>query len=164
MHAFYLVMGSVAAHAWAKSIISAAQAIVTFFRASHQPNHYLTSYAQVQGVNRQLQSSNKTRFTSIYLCLLSVHLLSKALQLVVQMHADLFKKQAEVVATITSEPFWSNLYLLVRLLLPFARVIMAIQREAATLGDVTRYFAYLRREIALLLPEMEPGEWAWSSV
>lgn len=37
MHAFSLLIGSVLGHSWAQTMVSKAQRLVTYFRASHQP-------------------------------------------------------------------------------------------------------------------------------
>jgi hypothetical protein len=37
MHAFALLLGSILALPWAKELVTNAQRVVTFFRASHQP-------------------------------------------------------------------------------------------------------------------------------
>lgn len=39
MHAFSLLIGSVLGHSWAQTMVSKAQRLVTYFRASHQ--HWL---------------------------------------------------------------------------------------------------------------------------
>ena len=66
MHAFNSTMLSVMGHPFAKKLVSQAQALVTFFRASHQPLASLTKLAKSMGIKRTLITSNKTRFTSVH--------------------------------------------------------------------------------------------------
>ena len=49
MHAFNSTMLSVMGHPFAKKLVSQAQALVTFFRASHQPLALLTKLAKSMG-------------------------------------------------------------------------------------------------------------------
>ena len=59
-------------HPYAGAIVSKAQLLVTFFRASHKPLALLKEYAKARGINRMLVTSNKTRFTSVHAMLESV--------------------------------------------------------------------------------------------
>lgn len=72
MQGFSLLIGSLLAHEYARSIISNASKIVTFFRASHCPLEALNSAAKALGINGSLQKPNATRFTSIFSLLNSV--------------------------------------------------------------------------------------------
>mmetsp|Transcript_33754 Transcript_33754/g.74766 ORF Transcript_33754/g.74766 Transcript_33754/m.74766 type:complete len:82 (-) Transcript_33754:1103-1348(-) len=69
MHAVSLVMGSVAAHAWAKSIIADAQRLVSLFKSSQVQQR---CYGVKPRSSAWLASSNQTRFTSVHMCLTSV--------------------------------------------------------------------------------------------
>ena len=140
MHAFALVLAAMVGHEWARSVISPAQRLVTHIRASHAPLAQLRKAANEMGVHGGLQTSNKTRFTSVLACLQSVERNEGPLRSL--LHHDLINN-AEVKATIQSAEFWRRLNFLCRLLEPVAQVVMAIQSRSATLSDVTRYFCYL---------------------
>ncbi|GFR45354.1 hypothetical protein Agub_g6725 [Astrephomene gubernaculifera] len=160
MHAFNLVMASVSSHPVAKAIITKAQRVVTYFRASHMAGGLLRGVVDLKikagemERARALATSNKTRFTSVLMCLESVLYNELALRAVVAIHhATLFAKDnTDVAGIITDDEFWSGLRELVSVQEPFGKVIMAVQKDSATLGCVTRYWAYLRRSLAAVLP------------
>ena len=60
----------------------------------------------------------------------------------------------QVRVIIGSRPFWDRLEKLVTLLLPFTKVVMAIQSRAAILADVFRYFIFLGFELMRLSDEL----------
>lgn len=72
MHAFSLLIGSLLGHAHARSVISKASKLVTFFRSSHRPMEFLSSSAKQLGIKCSLQRPNATRFTSSFSLLNSV--------------------------------------------------------------------------------------------
>lgn len=74
MHAFSLVTGSILGHEWAASVIGDAQRLVTTIRASHEPYRLLQDIAKASPACKAtaLQTSNTTRFTSVYQCIQSV--------------------------------------------------------------------------------------------
>lgn len=72
MHCFSTCMGPVMGHKFATSIVSRAQSLVTFFRASHKSLALLKEHAAGRGIKRMLVTLNKTRFTSVHAMLESV--------------------------------------------------------------------------------------------
>ena len=137
MHAFGLVMKAAIAFPWAKLHILAAQRIVTFFRASHAPLAELRAAAKQLGITRGVQSANKTRMTSVELCLSSLLDNAAAFTLLLQTKEHIISNKV-VLATLRKPEFWANLKLLRRVLQPFSQVIMAVQRDATTLADISR--------------------------
>ena len=83
MHGFSLCMGSILGHPAARSIVSEASRIVTYFRASHAPGAALKAAADQLNIKQGLQRANTTRFTSTFSCLHSVHKLEEPLRNVV---------------------------------------------------------------------------------
>lgn len=59
MHAFSTTMASVMGHPDATQLVTKAQKLVTFFRASHQPSAQLKKVAAALGIKRSLVTSNK---------------------------------------------------------------------------------------------------------
>jgi hypothetical protein len=156
MHAFALVLASFAGHVWARTVITDAQRVVSYIRSSTLPANLVRQAAKALGVKGGgLQSSNKTRFTSVVDCLASVARNHLALTAVLE-SGDI--KNAEVTLILQSEPFWRRLKFLCRLLEPFAQVVMAMQHRTSTLSDVTRYFCWLGARLSELESEFEDGE------
>lgn len=158
MHAFALLLGTMLSHAWARNIVTKAQKIVMYFKASHLPLGLLKAEAKQQlgvtGKHAGLRTANTTRFTSVHMMLSSVFQLERALKFVVQKHGrDI--QSAQVKSYINDPSFWKSLEQLVRLLQPLTEVIMAIQGDHSTLADVTRYFLYLARQLEIMLPALE---------
>jgi hypothetical protein len=118
--------------------VTRAQAVVTYFNASHQPLALLRAAAETLGITKGLQSSNKTRMTSVHICLESIRDNKMAFQVLLHRHPDVIKKDA-VVATLRDNEFWGGLEALCNLLQPISQAIMAIQGANATLADVTRW-------------------------
>jgi hypothetical protein len=158
MHAFALLMGTMLSHAWARSIVTRAQRIVTYFKASHRPLGLLQIAArqtlEVTGEKYAgLRSANTTRFTSVHMMLSSVYQLERALKSVVVDHGSEVKS-GPVKRDLGDASFWKDLEQLVKLLQPLSEVIMAIQGDHSTLADVTRYFLYLARKLEIMLPTL----------
>ena len=160
MHAFALVLAAMVGHEWARGVVTQAQRVVTHIRASHQPMAHMRKSAKECGVQGGgLRTSNKTRFTSVLECLLSVLRNEAPLRSLLQLG---ILTSAEVKATLQSADFWRRLAFLCRLLQPIAEVVMAIQRRSATLSDVTRFFCYLGRmllELELDFPDGGCAAW-----
>ncbi len=89
MHGFGLVMGSMLAHPWAKKLVVAAQKLVTFFRASSRPMALLRQEAALQGIFTTLSSSNKTRMTSVQICINSVLVLKDPIKSLRRKHSSI---------------------------------------------------------------------------
>ena len=105
MHAFALVMASVAAHKFARGVISDAQRVVTYFRSSHRPLDMLRERATAEGITGGgLVSSNTTRFSSIYLSLASV--LRNYLPLKSVVHAGGVDKPGVAAIIEDEQHFW----------------------------------------------------------
>jgi hypothetical protein len=138
MHAFALLLASILGHPFAKDLVHRGQRVVTFVRASHFPNAKIQEQAEILGISGTLKTSNKTRFTSVLICLESVLLLESALVAVARQHANLFKKVPEVIQTINDRQFWVQLEGLCKLLRPVGDIIMGVQRDCTTCADITR--------------------------
>jgi hypothetical protein len=151
MHGFALVMGSVMGHPFAASIVKDAQAIVTYFRASHRPLALLYEAASELSIIGALETSNKTRFTSVHRCLASVAKLEPAFKRMLNKHPRLLEGCTVVPGILNSRLFWTKLEALCKLLEPFSRVIGGVQGDATTLADVTRYWLYLAQDLLELL-------------
>ncbi|GAQ90649.1 hypothetical protein KFL_006670070 [Klebsormidium nitens] len=151
MHAFALFIGSILGHQWAAPLISDAQRVVTHFRASHRCLALLNKLAKALGISRGLQTSNKTRFTSVHNCLQSVVENERALQAVVQQHPEVFTAPRNGTSNpktiIQDRLLWPKLEALCNLLEPYSQVITAIQSRNATIADVARYFLYLGQQV-----------------
>ena len=79
MHGFSLSLGTTISHSYAREIISEACEVVSFFRASNKPYALLKEAAKGgAGGRASLQSPNKTRFTSVHACLVSLRKLEPA--------------------------------------------------------------------------------------
>ena len=156
MHAFNSTTLSVMGHPFAKKLVSQAQALVTFFRASHQPLASLTKLAKSMGIKRTLITSNKTRFTSVHASLESVVKLQGALQELVKQAPKLIA--AAVVATINSDMFFVRLKQICQLLAPFTLVMTAVQGARTTLADVMRYWLFLAKQVSGLSADSLPAD------
>ncbi len=152
MHCFSTCMGSVMGHAFAKQLVSRAQSVVTFFRASHKPLALLKQFALAMGIKRMLVTSNKTRFTSVHAMLESLLRLKEALLRVVREHKGILS--AAVLSTLTDPMFFIALEQVCQLLVPFTLVIQAIQSDNATLADVMRYWIFLGRSMQKLVANL----------
>ena len=151
MHCFSTCMGSVMGHKFATSIVSQAQSLVTFFRASHKPLALLKDHAASRGIKRMLVTSNKTRFTSVHAMLESVLRLKDSLLWVVKEHHGLLSATVlSVLASDEHELFFLAVRQLCLLLTPFTLVIQAIQSDDATMADVMRYWYFLARQMDAL--------------
>jgi hypothetical protein len=161
MHAFALVMLSIMAHIWAKSLIVVAQRIVTYFRASHKPMATLQRIAASRRIRTTLVSSNKTRLTSVHLCIQSLIQLQPAfseyLELAKTDSSLMPATQQELQEALSDFDWWAKLQKLNKLLQPFSEVIMAIQSQQSTLADVSRYWLYLAQQLKLQLPFLPNG-------
>jgi hypothetical protein len=111
MHAFALFIGSAVGHPWAALLVLQAQRIVIYIRASHRPLALLNSITKEQQVTKGLQTSNKTRFTSVHNCLQSVVDNERPLQALVERHLDAFaasqQGSADPKAIIQNRLFWT---------------------------------------------------------
>ena len=145
MHAYALVMGGMLSHPWAANVVTQAQRVVTFFRASHKCLSDLNEAKSALRIKAGLVTSNKTRFTSVEQCLTSVQRMEPALRMVVGAQGSTVKR--EVAAIIRSPSFWAKLGVLLKLLEPISQVIMAVQGAQTTFGDTVRYWMYLGRAI-----------------
>ena len=146
MHCFSTCMGSVMGHKWAENIVSRAESVVTFFRASHKPLGLLKHNAAAKGIKRMLVTSNKTRFTSVHAMLESVLRLRESLMWLVSEHRTLLS--ATVLAALADhEELFLGISQLCQLLVPFTLVIHAVQADDATMADVMRYWYFLARQM-----------------
>jgi hypothetical protein len=156
-----LVMTSILSHPYAAAVLTSAQALVSFFRASHRPYEVLKAACRAANppVNTGLRSANTTRLTSSFDMLGSVLVPRPAFQAFafVEVECDptlLPAKQAGMLVNLKSETWWSDLQQVHELLRPFAEVVMAIQAHDSTLADVTRYWLYLNQATEALLPQL----------
>ncbi|DBA84465.1 TPA: hypothetical protein ACH3X1_016789 [Trebouxia sp. C0004] len=156
MHAFSTTMASVMGHKYATTLITCAQRIVTFFRASHQPLALLKKLAANMGIKRMLITSNKTRFTSVHASLESVVRLQNVLQEIAQQHAALLS--AATLAIIKDDMFCIRLKQICKLLEPFSLVIAAVQSAKTTLADVMRYWLFLAKQVTGSSSELLPAD------
>lgn len=151
MHAFALVMKSLLAHMHTKELTSKAQRIVTLYGSSTSIRDELKREALKDGVTKFLESSNKTRFTSVYAMAKSVlRFRSTFRRLILEAHSTFLKgsaAQQEVRDIIMSADFWDGLAEMVHLLEPFADVIDKIQAPTATLADVYRFWLVLTKKV-----------------
>ncbi|DBA77178.1 TPA: hypothetical protein ACH3X1_009752 [Trebouxia sp. C0004] len=138
-------MASVMGHKYATGLITRAQKLVTFFRASRQPLALLKKLAGNMGIKRMLITSNKTRFTSVHASLESVVRLQSALQEIARQQASLLSKEA--LNIINDDMFFVRLKQICRLLEPFSLVIAAVQAARTTLADVMRYWLHLAKSV-----------------
>ena len=146
MHAFALVMTSCVSHPYFQARVAEAQRVVTYFRASHRPLALLDEEIdRLRIAGGGLQTSNKTRFTSVHNMLLSVVRCEHPLRLVAAQADAIPPRQQAIKDIINSSKFWMDLQLLCKLLLPFTQVIMAVQAREATLASLTLYWVYLAR-------------------
>ena len=135
MHRFHLVIGSILSHAWAAAIVTKAQRLVTYFRSSHIPLGKLYEEGRRQGVTTCIETSNKTRFTSVAEMLASLLKFKLPFQSVGN---GVIVKDGRVRSIIHDDQFWMNLKILSNLLQPFSQVVVAIQDKQALLADVFR--------------------------
>ena len=143
-------------HPHATQLVTKAQKLVTFFRASHQPLAHLNKVAAALGIKRSLITSNKTRFTSVHACLESVVRLQSALTEVARQHKDLLS--AAVLSIIDDLMFFAKLKQICQLLEPFTLVITAVQAARTTLADVMRYWLYLAKQMTRVASQDLPPE------
>lgn len=153
MHAFSLTVGSLLGHPWAKELVKRAQRLVTYFQASTRAYHKLLEGAKSLGIKGRLRSSNKTRFTSIQMMLESVVGLEAAFAFLLNNHGSVILN-ADILPIIRDRVFWASAEVLNKILVPFSKVMMAIQAKTATLADITRYWLYLARVLREELPKV----------
>jgi len=133
MHGLNLGLQSIAAHPWARKVVSSAQKIVTFVRAS--PKAWAAVVAAItEGTVLKLLSSNATRFTSVIIMLRSLKRLREALLRVAEEQPSIFKP--EILKIIRDRDFWMDLRALLPVLEPFEKAITQVQSNDCTLGDV----------------------------
>ncbi|DBA91141.1 TPA: hypothetical protein ACH3X1_016099 [Trebouxia sp. C0004] len=140
-------------HPYAGSIVSKAQSLVTFFRASHKPLALLKEYAKARGINCMLVTSNKTRFTSVHAMFESVLRLKDVMLHLLDTQRHLLS--AGVLAILAdSELLFIGIKQICQLLVPFTLVIQAIQPDDASLADVMRYWHFLARSMDSIKPQL----------
>ena len=153
MHCFSTCMGSIMGHKWAKTIVSRAQSVVTFFRTSHKPLGLLKQNAAAKGIKHMLITSNKTRFTPVHAMLESVLRLRESLMWLVSEHRTLLS--ATVLAAFPDhEELFLGISQLCQLLVPFTLVIHAVQSDDATVADVMRCWYFLARQMGAIKPRL----------
>lgn len=155
MHSFNLGLQSLVAHSWSRTLISQAQRIVTYVRASPPATAAIASAAKLEGIKSRLCSGNATRFISNIRMTQRLLLLQPALKRVAARQPAIFKP--EVHAIILSRDFWDDLSVLIPILEPFAAAITAIQANAATLADVLLHWLRLAAAIQTQLPRLPRG-------
>ncbi len=158
MHLFALIMNSVVSHPYARDLIAKAQKIVTYFRASHRPLSLLLEAAAALGIKGTLKTSNQTRLTSVAICLESVLAMEDAFSRLLREQPDILESQQEVEQLVSDRQFCSELKALCKVLAPFSKVIMAVQRQHSTIADLGRYLLYLGKELEAALVGMPEGE------
>eukprot|EP00877_Chromochloris_zofingiensis_P008252 jgi/Chrzof1/3680/Cz13g04240.t1 len=156
MHAFSLVMGSLLGHPWACKVVTDAQKVVTYFRASHRPLALLKQAATSMGINSTLETSNTTRFTSVYNCLESVRRHEQPFHHVVQQHGQDISQDA-VKLILSDRYFWLKVEALCKLLKPYAEVIYGIQGNRSSMATITLCWLYLARKIAVDIEGLDAG-------
>lgn len=145
MHAFSTTMAFVMGHSYAADLITRAQKVVSFFRASHQPLALLRTAAKSMGIKCMLITSNKTRFTSVHASIESVVRLQSVLQELARQHASMLSKAC--LNIIKDDMNFVRLKQLCKLLEPFSLVIAALQAARCTLADVMRYWLFLAKQM-----------------
>lgn len=141
MHSFSLLIGSILGHEWSKELVANAQLLVCYFRAAHKPLGLLRKEASRLGIRASLARANATRFTSVHMCLESVHNLQRALLNIAR--ESITSKR--VLELLDDAIFWIEVGSLCKLLEPFSQAVMAIQSDRSSMADVTRYWIYLAR-------------------
>jgi hypothetical protein len=140
MHAFALLLGSIMSHSWATDLLSKAQKVVTYFRASHKPMAlFREAQAKLPGNHKALASSNTTRLTSAQLAESSVlHNHGTFTSILNEPGGKDAITNAGVLQLLQDLHFFGDLGLLDAVLEPISWVIMAVQRKTATMADVAR--------------------------
>ena len=148
-------MGSVLGHPWAADILKRAQRLVTYFQASTRAYCKLLESAKTLGLKGpcRLQSSNKTRFTSVQMMLQSVIYLESAFGYLLNTSEGVIRAD-DIKPIIRDRLFWASAEVLNQICLPFCKVMMAIQARTAALADITRYWLYLARVLKEQLPKV----------
>lgn len=147
MHAFALLLGNITSHEWATEHLKRAQKVVTFFRKSSLARSRLEAARAVlkpDGIvsGGYLESSNKTRLTSVELMLGS--LLRNKAAFAHMLRVPSFDKSIvpdEILGLIddttdAGRVFWADSLSLHGVLQPIAQVVMAIQRRSALLAEI----------------------------
>ena len=88
MHGFALLLGSMLGHSWARELVASVQRIVSYVRKSTFILGRLSDIAKQFNISTTLVTSNKTRFTSVYLCLMAFVKLESALKALVAQHKE----------------------------------------------------------------------------
>lgn len=140
MHAFALLLGSIMSHTWATDLLSKAQKVVTYFRASHKPMAlFREAQAKLPGQDQALASSNTTRLTSAQLAESSVlHNHATFTSMLSEPGGKEAITNAVVLQLLQDLHFFGDLGLLDAVLEPISWVIMAVQRKTTTIADVAR--------------------------
>ena len=100
MHAFSLTIGSMLGHSFAKELVTEAQKVVTFFRASTRALAVLTAEARHLNISKvKPVTSNTTRFTSVHNCLASLVTLQQALKNVLVKSPEVIKHEVGITFT-----------------------------------------------------------------
>ncbi|CAK0733669.1 hypothetical protein CVIRNUC_000313 [Coccomyxa viridis] len=83
----------------------------------------------------------------------SVSKLETAFALLLKKDPDVIQS-ADVPPIIRDRVFWASIEVLNKILVPFSKVMTAIQAKTATLADITRYWLYLARVMRDELPKV----------
>ena len=83
----------------------------------------------------------------------SVSKLETAFALLLKKDPDVIQS-ADVPPIIRDRVFWASIEVLNKILVPFSKVMTAIQDKTATLADITRYWLYLARVMRDELPKV----------
>ena len=83
----------------------------------------------------------------------SVSKLETAFALLLKKDPDVIQS-ADVRPIIRDRVFWASIEVLNKILVPFSKVMTAIQAKTATLADITRYWLYLARVMRDELPKV----------
>eukprot|EP00877_Chromochloris_zofingiensis_P012045 jgi/Chrzof1/7094/Cz02g10180.t1 len=104
----------------------------------------------------RLQTSNTTRFTSVYNCLESVRRHEQPFHHVVQQHGQDISQDA-VKLILSDRYFWLKVEALCKLLKPYAEVIYGIQGNRCSMATITLCWLYLARKIAVDIEGLDAG-------
>jgi hypothetical protein len=107
-------------------------------QCSHRPKSLLDeTRRRVRVEGASLETANKTRFTSVYSMLVSIVRNARALRLLGHdpNFTDLGQPSRMIADIVSQDSFYTEVALLVKIIKPVAKVVMAVQGADTTLAD-----------------------------
>ena len=146
-HSINLIACDIVKEKFGDRLLRRVNTLTKFFRNSHQANSKITQLIKEQGIKGgELKLYCKTRWTTASESVESVINLESVLQEIVTNHQNLLTND-KIKTIIRAQNFFSNLRVLLFVLNPLRKAVLALESRSATLADC---FLSLARLAAVL--------------